>query len=98
MTTETDTLAAECDAYGLPHSLPTLLRHIRGNHTAIVDAKDFSIRALTEQRNELYDALEGLMTRLGDVAGIDSTNPAEAEALRVLVGLKRARQLTAQRS
>lgn len=49
--------------------------------------------ALQEQRNELYDALDGLLKRLGEIDGIDSTDPAQAEALRVLVGLKRAREL-----
>jgi plasmid maintenance system antidote protein VapI len=85
-------LAVQCDQRGLPHNLESLLRHESNNGTAVINAKDSTIDTLTEQRDELYDALDGLLSRLADVVGVDSTHPAEGEASRLCVQLKRARE------
>ena len=42
-------LAQECDRYGLPPNLDTLLRHIYNNHAATIGAKDDLIASLRKR-------------------------------------------------
>lgn len=37
-------LAEECDRMGLPHDLPTLIRHLENNHAAALGAERSRVR------------------------------------------------------
>jgi hypothetical protein len=87
-------LRRECEKYGLPVNFDALMRHIENNHAATYGAQRFTVDTLREQRDELYDALDALMTLLGGCDRIDTTDEAQGEAARLLVSLKRARELS----